>query len=783
MWAEGFLELSETQQSIEGLLVSGRVDFRHGDQKLVFNPSALASSAMAYRSACSAKPDKPFRLTLLGGTEPADARLLVASLLFADLFARERGGRRPLLEGDVLLVTKRMRDAIDFLRRVTVGRSAKLAGVWNIESVAMHHPPPAPGGHLRVWIATPLHFSFLRDPRHTFSAVVVDGCEDEIRIAAESLLSSGAAAAAPLQLLTLPAGVPRPRLSGQEELAWLWDPAAENLLGQLLGTGVVGDVPERSYWVCDDTAADQLERAHAALVALTRVASRAPEGDRLWTAWAIYHSLRGTSVPLAVLEDLRLSRPAAATIKGQLDGLCTPPDIGFHARPVVDVHWPAMVEALRNTYARLRELAEPPKFWALAQAVEALACSHPGRATEIIVPGEDDRALLVRLLASVIDGLSGRIERGLLRVATAGRRSPSVAAGESILLTGMRSASRQHLDLYAKTRLDVVVYPFEALMDQRRLENMYRDAARLCEGSRRDAVLASLGITTGPAKPRGSVTVEPMIQTTAPVISVTQCTPLRLRQHTELEFEPFAQEWVARSGRAHVDCYDDVVARTAREGAGVEVTLEGGETLFLPAEKHAYVFHPAASDVRSVPASALLPDELLIVVEDDRYADLFDRMVSEQERSRPADRAFKLSFWQLVKRSALSRFGGSRRRLHEHLRDEGLRVDYGALATWFREGEREIIGPEARADFLLLAEASGLVRDQEVGVSLFEAVQDERVNRRRLGRALRLSLISMFHGDYDRNVMAQSEALTVLAEDIVHMVTLQRIESVVPIAA
>lgn len=776
MWAEGFLDLADASHSIEGLLVTGKVDLRHGEKKLVFGSAAYASSAMAYRAAHALQAG-PLRLTLLAGAEPVDARLLVASLLFADLFARERGSRRALLDGDILLVTKRMRDAIEFLRGVTVGRSAKLAGVWEIESVALHRAPPSPGGHLRVWIATPLHFSFLHDPRHKFSAVVVDGCEDGIRNSAESLLACGAVGRAPLQLLTLPAGVPRPRPAGREELIWLWDPAAETLLAQLLNTGAARVVPERSYWICDDIAADSLERAHAALVALTRVASRAPEGDRLWTAWAVYHNLRCTSVPLAALEDIRHCKPGAATMYRQLDSLRDPPDLGYHARPTVDINWPAMVDGLRQTYDRLREVAEPPKFWAVAQAIEWTSCKQPTGTLEIIVPSDEERTLLVRLFAAVVDGFGDRLERGQIRISTIGRRMRSPNPVESVLITGMRSSARQHLDLYANTRVDVVAYPFEALLDRRRLESMYRDAARLCDESRRDAVLQTLGLKSHRAQ-QSSRIPDNRTYSQSPEISVTECSKVRLREHSPLEFEPFAAEWVAGPRHIPVDDYDEVVARSSREGPRVEIVLESGETLILPADKHAYIFHPTASEVRSVPAAALLPNELLIVVADDSYADLFERMLIEQDRARPVDRAFKLTFWQLVKRSALSRFGGSRRRLHEHLRHEGLSVDYGALATWFREGEREIIGPEAKPDFLLLSDASGLVKDREVGLSLFEAVQDERVNRRRLGRALRQSLVSMFQGDYDRNVIAQAESLATLAEDIVHLVTLQRIESV-----
>src|SRR5208282_5675608 len=111
----------------------------------------------------------------------------------------------------------------------------------------------------------------------------------------------------------------------------------------------------------------------------------------------------------------------------------------------------------------------------------------------------------------------------------------------------------------------------------------------------------------------------------------------------------------------------------------VEILNATGERIRYPVSRLVDVYHPATEMKERIPAADLRPGMLMIVLVDDYYEDVFERLLEAIREERDLKASMALDLWQCAKQAALSKHAGKRRRLFEALVSAGLRVKYEAV--------------------------------------------------------------------------------------------------------
>jgi len=169
---------------------------------------------------------------------------------------------------------------------------------------------------------------------------------------------------------------------------------------------------------------------------------------------------------------------------------------------------------------------------------------------------------------------------------------------------------------------------------------------------------------------------------------------------------------------------------------------------------------------------------LMVVLVDDPYEDIFQRMLEAIREQRDIGAQMALALWGHAKPAALTKYGGNRRRLHRWLEQQGISVDYPAVVGWYRPGEDEIIAPLKREDFDVLARTSGLYSDAGRMEATFNCIQHERVVRRTCGRKLSQLLTHLAAGKHYDIALKSADAIGTALEQVASAVSLREVESV-----
>jgi hypothetical protein len=190
------------------------------------------------------------------------------------------------------------------------------------------------------------------------------------------------------------------------------------------------------------------------------------------------------------------------------------------------------------------------------------------------------------------------------------------------------------------------------------------------------------------------------------------------------------------------------------------------------------IFRPATEQKERIAASELEPGMFMVVLVDDPYEDIFQRMLEGIREQRDIGAQMALALWGLAKPAALTKFGGNRKRLHRSLETQGISVDYAAVVGWYRPGEDEIIAPLRREDFDILARASGMYSDAARLEATFNCIQRERVVRRMCGRKLSSLLSHLAAGKHYEIALKSADAIGTALEQVAAVVSLREVESV-----
>lgn len=687
------------------------------------------SAVMVATAAKSAR--RPMRLLFMAAP-PAENLIpaVTAGLLVPDLAYRYLTGR-PLLNGDILVLTHAPRRSMELLQNLSLD-GIMISQIWEVESFTRYTSEGA-RDKPRVYFANP--GSIQGNNFGSLSAVIIESVLPFMLRQLPALLSTfrgvpvGIAITPPLLEDKLCA------VNENEELAvWLWDPTAKREPFRAA----------RRVWICKaEEIEDVLNEAETGLwkCLATAQGSFPPLGE----AWRLYHQLRQMVVPLADLEDA--ARPS---LRDRLNGLRAqePP------QPAMEVHWHTLLSALDRAYNHLIALQEPPKFWALASRLDELLCSPEADSLRVVVSTWVEQRILVLLLISLFE--QRVLEK--IEVLTPTQEVRRIAAGDirRTLLAGYRPASYRFLDLYFPKDVEVIAYPYEAALEEEFWSRAYTDLERWQRKPTRHATLARLGFERVPDLP-------PPTPRPALVMSESEIPRLRRARivYPEFDIDRLVGAWAQEldTGDEGADETSEQSADASRAHDIVQVVLEDGRCLTYFTGQFAYVFYEAQDQVRRMRAAELRPGMRLVLLVDTAYEGLYERLLDAvRVRTGRLDRLY-LDLWQAAK-DKLRKEYSSLKELHDRLIKEGLSVQYQAFTAYFRGPDLDVaaLAPLREEDMAVMARHSRLFPDEQMIRETFRRIQKERDLRRRVGRALHRVLRSIVSG------MGYSEALRVARE-------------------
>jgi len=792
-WLDSFSALKQ-QETFESKLLRDKLPLIADGHSL--SPSLIERASgmlAAYLPQSLATGEKSRLIFILPNATQSLGRFLAVSLLLAD-FVKRQSGHRPILGGDLLLVTQHIRNCVSLLRDVAVRhRSERLAitEFWPIEVLSQYSPPA--DDTPRVFVANPGWSSVLGE-RRGFGSVVIDASYPRTSDHLESLLRQPSVAAAPIQILVIPPW-DRERIDALAEkgrpsnLIWAWDPAAVEAIEELL---TVKPLPasakqaDRFVWLADDPEVeDSLVEIHSLLVGAMKAGKGQVPGGVLG-AWGTYHKLRQLCVPLVALEDERKDAYQTLTIQDRIQSLeHEPPEAKGAAGAYLDAKWPRVISSLKSLYDVLLRRKEPAKFYTVASAVaDFLETRGAGDKMRIVAPTAHEGNMVATLLGDIVSEWPEALQTGVVTIATIKEEPRLIAEGfiRQTLLFGFRTSETRYLDVYPGVPVHVAAYPYEAEIDDRIQQRIHASIEHLQENGPRTVLLKQLQV---PAEP--SVPVQNRLPKTkrAETRRRFEVQP-RLQQRRFLDDD--AVEPLSLGSIIGQNWFEEIsVSGQPSRGQGRRI-LEYCEVIDTSGARYCYpvgrlidIFRPATEQKERLAAAELEPGMLMVVLVDDPYEDIFHRMLEAIREQRDLGAQMALALWGHAKPAALTKYGGNRKRLHHSLEQQGISVDYPAVVGWYRSGEDEIIAPLKREDFDVLAHASGFYADPVRIEATFNCIQHERVVRRTCGRKLSQLLSHLAAGKHYDIALKSADAIGTALEQVASAVGLREVESVRPL--
>lgn len=776
------------------MLLRDRVPLVVGGQR--FSPSVIerASGVLAsHLSRYIGRGEKSRLIFVLPNATQNLARFLAVNLLLAD-FVKRQEGSGPLLSGDLLLVTQHIRNCVNILRDVALRhRSEQLAitKFWPIHVLSQY--APAPDSNPRVFVANPGWSSTLGG-RQAFGSVVIDVSHPRTSDHLEALLKQPSIASSPIQILVIPPWEQDRinRLAEEDRLSdliWAWDPAAVEAMDELLAAQRI--VPsavqsERYIWLSDDPEVDdRLTELHSLLVGAMKAGKGHVPGGVLG-AWGTYHKLRQLCVPLVSLEEERREAYQTLTIRERIDELKDqPPEARGPIGSYLDARWPRIVSELDTVYEILLRRKEPAKFYTLASVVDEFIESRlPLDTLRIVAPSVHEGNMVATLLGDLVSGWPEALQSGAVSITSIKEEPRLIAEGslQQTVLLGFRTSDTRYLDVYPGVPIHVIAYAYEAEVDDRIQQRIHASIENLQEDAPRTVVLKQLQLPIGTsAEKDGQQDGIPRTKRTQTKRRfVIQPRPGKRRFLDDDVVDPLSVQKIVGQ-----DWFEEITVSSSNQAQqenrrSVEYceVVTSGDRYCFPIGRLMDVFRPATEQKERIAAAALEPGMLIVVLVDDPYEDLFQRTLEAIREQRDLSAQVALTLWDHAKPAALTKYGGNRMRLHRALESQGLSVDYAAVVGWYRTGEEEILAPQRREDFEILARASGLYSDPTRVAATFNCIQHERTVRRTCGRKLSNLLSHLAAGKNYELALKSADVIGTAVEQVAAAVSLQEVESV-----
>lgn len=734
------------------------------------------SRASAILSIHPQRPDTIRRLIIQQpDASPAEARLLILALALVGLankFNQAEGLAR--VEGPLLFVTQQIARCRELLESIKID-SVTITDVYP----ALSLPKVDEAGiEQAIYIANPGRVCAAA-PHQRFGAVVIDATHPRTFGHRDTLLACPTIAAAPLQVVLQPVLDLRTSVSGAGQVHyWLWDPLTmEGTSRALAESASRYQVSERHYWIAHQPIVETaLLEVHDLLAQAMALVSREPP-PKLLLAWGLYHRLRELSVPLELAERAWRRGRFATTIRDQIEGFSRLSWEGSSAlNSFLAVHGQRIMTLLTKIDEEFVQGNEPSKFYALAQVLETLLNETDRRFLRVVTPSEEEARVLSELFSDLVDGVPEAIRNGTVEFVHQREEARRVAEGHTreTLLVGARMSRYRYLDLFPSERVHLVCYGYEADVDQHALSATFQQLRHFSHDEYRQRTLGELGFPTA----QGEVAEASQPHLKAPPVKVHGELKHTLTRVSHIQTAPFVFEWssLRHSGGQDLLGLGRAVQLSIEQSGIVRVLDSENDEYRFSETEHVDVYYSETGDIRRVDAVDLRVNDHLILLLDDRYAALFERLREAIDEHRPPMETLLLERWRAAKHKVLGLYDSNRTKIYSNLA-EALTVDYSALVRWFADDEdgSGTLGPQQFKDFVVIALLSGVYHDDADLLRTFNAITAERTNRRQLGRRLRLALKALVGGaSYDQAIKAAA-ALNTPLDDVFNAIDVREI--------
>jgi hypothetical protein len=691
---------------------------------------------------------------------------MLLGLAFAQVLDRSDGTHRRGEPGGIVFVTQQIVLTRELLAGVRV-RNQSIAEVFKILPLVAA-PPTLSWNTLLV--ANPGRVLQRRKDLAGIHALVIDATHPRTLSHLPALLAQDGSGQPPVQIVLAPVSDYLLEARLREQI-WLWDPLAVAAASSLSERTIkdVMTAGERHYWLAGDSTFDAIiSKLEGLLIGAFRL-SRNGLPPELIEAWSITTTQRGLSVPLEQAERAWRESRLGNRLRDRIELLeRTPPQVGGELKSYLAVHWPQIVDSLNEAYSLLANRGEPEKFFAVAQAAEEVLNLHESN-LRIVTFTQEEAPILAAGLSDLDDRFRLAVSEGRIEIIHQREEARRIAEGRysETILSSTRTARYRYLDMFPSYSVHVVCYPHEFTQDRSRVERQhlawepYRTDAAHCRASE---------LPNTPTAPLARI---PPWKVN---VILHGGLPDRPRSQWELPDSALDLEWMSSESVLQ----NSLVPHRIDERANLSKTIiedVNGEIICFTGRQLVNIYRPETGKLLRVLSSQARSGDHIVLLLDDHLEGLFDRLIDSMDDRRPFEHTLRLERWRAAKERLSSRFNGDRRAIFRELASR-ISVDYQALKAWFgrhRAEDSECIGPLAQQDFVQVAELTGAYRNAVDMVSTYQSVHLERVNRRRLGRALHASLRGLAGGCGFDQAMRTAQALDTEVEEVVSCVEMREI--------
>jgi hypothetical protein len=766
MWFEA-LKSAVAQNPLESKFFSGTISFRGTAAGIQRDPTGNIDAVLAIRAS---HRQPPTRLIIVHpDATAAKARQSLLGLAFSQILHHSVQPRlRDRLQG-IVFVTQQIVLTRELLSGVRV-RNQSIAEVFKIL-------PLGGGTPTLEWntllVANPGRVLQRRKDINQIRALVIDASHPRTLLQLPTLLAQAASDQYPLQVILAPASdhLLKKEFRGQ---IWLWDPEAANTATSSHDHRSVrsGEASERHYWESKDSVFDTvLTRTEELLVGAFRLNQEEPK-LHLTEAWSILTCLRGLCVPLEQAERAWRESRFGNRLRDRIESLGrSVPSASGDLKTYLAVHWNQVLTNLNEGYSILAKRGEPEKFFTLAGAVEEFLAGAQ-QTFRIVTVSQEEAPILGTALSDLNDRIRLALADGDLEVVHQREEARRIAEGRyaPTLLSSARAPRYRYLDVFPVHPTHLVCYPTELLQDRSRVERQHK----AWEPFRSDAWHCQIaGLPSSP-----SLTIPQKKPWQIDVI--LHGSPKAEKSQWELDESSLELDWIP--GESPLEGLLTVASNESDIALDTIIIEDvNGEKLSFGEAQLLNIYRPETGKLLRVLGSHVHQGDHLVLLLDDHLEGLFDRLVLAMDDRRPLEDTLRLERWRAAKDRLYTRFNGDRRAIFRKLAPR-VSVNYDAAKAWFQRDSSEdveCIGPLTKQDFAHLAELTSAYRDAADIAATYQTVHTERVNRRRLGRALHASLKSVAGGSGFDQAMRTAQALDTEVEEVISCVEMREIARVI----
>jgi len=737
------------------------------------------SAAIAVRTALRARTAEQTLAFLVPEVTASTARQVTAALLVGN-HAHANGERhlppeeaRPLLKGDVLLVTTAVSESKGDLDELPIGSYHRLKDLWDVIPLSKYTKPKA--DKPRLFLANP-GWMLTDIANRQFGGIVIDASHPRTYATLPDLLRASAGCSSFRLIVAPPMSDATLRACGYPERTsiWVWDPRAMTDAQAIVGRkdDEPHELGERFVWICDSDveAAEALAQLHRRLVAAAKAAAGKPYPG-LQLCWSIYDRLRQLTVPLAQLEQAA-SDTWAGSLRERMEAL---DHIQGHGDVAWETTWPGLVDAVKAAYQTLLKREETAKFWAVASRVETFISSNNNR-LRIVVLSKKEGELLLELLSQVVDGLGQAMAGGRLEIVTSAAEARLVAEGQlsPTILLGPRTNRHRYLDVFASKRVDEFVYPHEVDVECAAQARLYGRWMQAVTDEDRVQFLAPLGFD-----PPLSASARPAYARPRINAGTTEGHAIKLAREAEISSSLDIDSLADGLDYGSIDEESSTLRYFGTPvGASdiVEVTFSQDDIEQYYASQNIDVFFSESGIMQRHPAAALQRGWQIISFVDGRYDGLFKRLTEVVSSRLPPRERIALDLWQTAKDDLFARYY-NKTTLYEKLRMQGLKSSYEAFMNWFNGAEGNL-APQQFDEFEILAKECATYKLPALITATFEAVQHARGRNRACGRQLKKFLRAVVSGDGYNEALESARKLDTALGDVLAAVEVLEVQAV-----